>query len=175
MAYIRGEGKNNADYTLRDLYKEYRNKDKNKVDYKLYAEFLKEYNERILNAIIYENLEYKFPYKLGYLRIQKRKKTPYIKNGELVTVHMQIDWKRTLDSWRKKYPNLTDEEIKEIPNKKRLLYHNDHTNGFSVRFYWDKRFSTAKNQSSYIYKTTRTVKENLARFIKKRKILEYFE
>lgn len=178
MAYKRTTGKHNCDYGLIDLYKEYKSESKDPVSYKTYSEFIKEYNERIMNAVIYEALEYKMPYRLGYLRIQKRKKKPYFKDGKLIKKHISIDWKRTLDSWRSQWPNLTDEEIKQIPlgeDKKILLHHNDHTNGYSVRFYWDKRFSNAKNQIAYIYKATRTIKEELASFIKKNGIIEYLE
>lgn len=175
MAYKRGLGKNNADVSLKELYKNYKIKSKNPVPYKIYAEFLREYNERIIRAIIYENLEYKMPFKLGFIRIQKRKLTPYMKEGTLVKKHLSPDWKRTREYWSKEYPGLTSEELKAIPNKKVLLHHNDHTNGYSVRFYWDKRISNVKNQSSYIFKATRTAKEELAAFIKKTGILDYFE
>lgn len=175
MAFKRTNGKNNCDYKLIDLYKEYKLMSKNPVSYKVYSSFIKEYNERIMKGIIYDGLQYKLPYKIGYIAIRKRKKTPYFKNNKLIKDHIGVDWKRTLESWRKKWPNLTDQEIKEIPNKKKLLYHNDHTNGYSVRFFWDKQFSTIKNQSSYIFKATRTNKEKLAKFIKKNNNLQYFE
>ena len=175
MAYKRTSGKNNADCKLKDLYKHYKKTTKNPVEYNVYSEFLKEYNERIIKAMIYDNLEFKLPYRLGFIRIQKRKKVPYMKDEKLVLKHISPDWKRTLDSWRKAYPDKTDEEIKLIPNKKVLRHHNDHTNGYSVRFYWDKRYSNAINQTCYVFKTTRTAKEELASYVKKVKILEYFE
>lgn len=175
MAYKRGEGKNNCDYSTSSLYKEYKKSVKDSVPYVLYVKFIKEYNERIISAVIYDALEYRMPYRLGYLRIQKRKLVPYIVDDKVITKHISIDWKRTLDSWRKKSPGLTDEEIKLIPNKKVLLQRNEHSNGFSVRFLWDKRYSVAVNQSSYIFKATRTAKEELARFIKKTGIVDYFE
>ena len=168
MAYKRGEGKNNADYALRSLYKEYKSKVENPIDYKIYSEILKEYNERIINNIIYSALEYKMPYRLGYIRIQRRKKTPYVNNnGEIVSGHLGIDWQKSLALWRKKYPGLSDEELKNIPNKKRLNYLNEHTNGYSARFFWDKNLSNVKNQSCYVFKSTRTAKETLAKYIKK--------
>jgi len=175
MAFKRTTGKNNADVGLRDLYKEYKSQVKTPVTYKVYVAFLKEYNERIMKAVVYEALEYKMPYRLGYLRIQKRKKKPYLKEGKLVTRHILPNWKKTLDYWREKWPDKTDEEIKLIPNKKIFLHHNDDTNGYSVRFYWDKRFSNAKNQTAYIYKATRTTKEILAKFIKQHGISGYLE
>lgn len=175
MEFKRGTGKNNANYSLKELYKEYKLISKNPVPYRVYADFLKEYNDRIIKAIIYENLEYKMGYRLGYLRLQKRKKVPFFKDGKLIKDHINPDWKRTKDYWTKEYPGLTSEEIKAISNKKVLLHHNDHSNGYSVRFYWDKKMSNVKNQSCYIFKATRTAKEDLARFIKKTGLIEYFE
>ena len=175
MAYKRGEGKNNADYSLRDLYKEYKAQSKNPVSYRVYSEFIKEYNDRIAKAMVYDNIEFNMPYRVGYLRIQKRKITNYIKDGNVVKKHLMVDWHKCRLKWREQYPGLSDEEIKNIPDKKIYLYHNDHTNGYSVRFYWDKRFSNAKNQTAYIYKPTRTIKEELAAFIKSSNTLEYFE
>lgn len=175
MAFKRNEGKNNADYSLKDLYKEYKSKVEKPLPYKVYSEVLKEYNERIIKAVIYESLEFKFPYKLGFLRIKKKKKIPYMKDGKLIKRHISPDWKRTLTSWRNKWPELTDEEIKNIPDKKVLLHHNDHSNGYSCTFFWDKIISNAKNQTSYVFKATRTAKETLASFIKSSRVLEYFE
>ena len=88
---------------------------------------------------------------------------------------MLPDWQRSLKKWREENPGLSDEELKQIKGKKVLRFHNDHTNGYSVRFFWDKTLSNAKNQSSYVFKATRTAKETLATFIKKFNILEYFE
>lgn len=175
MAFKRGNGKNNASVGLKDLYIEYKSESKKPVEYGIYSEFLKEYNKRMMDAMIFANLEYKLPYSLGTIRIQRRKKSPYVKDGKLIKRHLCPDWKKTLDSWREKWPNLTDEEILKIPNKKVLRHHNDHTNGYSVRFLWDKRFSNAIGQSAFVFKANRTIKENLAKYIKKYGTNDFFE
>lgn len=175
MAYIRGEGKNNAAIRLIDFFKNYKKHTDNPVDYKTYSNFIKDYNDKIINAMVYDSIEFKMPFKLGTLRVQKTKYTPYLKDGKLKKNHMPIDWKSTLESWRKKYPDKTDEEIKLIPDKK-LIYHlNEHTGGFTARFFWDKRLSNIKNQSCYRFSATRTVKENMAKYIKRIGFVEYFE
>jgi len=174
MAYKRNEGKNNADYSLRELYKRYKKNSDSPLPYTTFATFLKEYNSRIMDAIIYERLEFRMPARVGYIRIQKKLNKAYVKDGKVVKC-IPVDWNRTLTYWRGLYEGKTDEEIKLIPNKKVLRYHNEHTNGYSVKFCWDKARSIAINQSSYVFKATRTAKEDLARFIKKTGILEYFE
>ena len=175
MHFKRSDGKHNADYALRDLYKEYKNQSKNPVSYKIYSEFLKEYNDRVMHEIIYSALQYKMPYRLGYIRIQRRKLIPYVKEGKLIKKHLPVDYKATKELWAKQYPKLSDEEIKQIPNKKILYHLNEHSGGYGVRFYWDKMISNAINQSCYIFKATRTCKEDLAKFIKDIKIIEYFD
>jgi len=175
MAYKRGTGKNNVDCALAQLYKGYKKTCEKPLSYKTYATFIKEYNSRIMDAIIYERLEYKMGARLGYIRLQRRKLVPYIEDGKVVTNHILPDWKRTRDYWHKIYPDKTDAEIKLIPNKKILKYQNTHTNGYSARFFWDKVKSNVVNQSCYVFKATRTSKEKLARFIKKTGIIEYFE
>ena len=175
MAYKRGIGKNNVDCALKELYKGYKKSIEKPVDYKTYAAFIKEYNSRIIDAVIYERLEYVMPARMGRLRLQRQKHVPYVKDDKVVTTHIRPDWKRTLDYWHKIYPGKTDEEIKLIPNKKVLKYQNEHSNGYSARFCWDKSRSNVINQSCYVFKATRTSLENLARFIKKTGIIEYFE
>jgi hypothetical protein len=176
IAYKRTIGKNNADCALPELYKHYKKTIDNPVIYKIYSQFLKEYNSRIMDAIIYENLEYKMPCRLGYLRIQRRRLKPFVDNeGKIVKSHIAPDWYSTKKYWMKIYPGLTEEEIKNIEHKKIIRHNNDHTNGYSTRFFWDKRYSNVKNQSCYIFKATRTAKENLAKFIKKIGLIEYFD
>lgn len=168
MAFKRGEGKYNADIVIKNLYNEYKNKSKNPISFRTYSLILNEYNDRIIKHIIYSALEYKMPYRLGYIRIQRRKKAPYIgDDGKIVDYHLGVDWQKSLALWRKKYPGLSDEELKEIPDKKKLKYLNEHTNGYSARFYWDKNLSNVRNQSNYVFRATRTAKEILAAYIKK--------
>ena len=175
MTYIRGKGLNNANIRLKELYKNYKSKSKNPVEYSKYAEFLKEYNERIMYSLIYDSLEYRMPYKLGFLRLQKRQMTPYMKDGKLCKKSLAPDWERTKNYWKELYPDMTFEEMKDIPNKKVLFHHNDHTDGYSARFNWDKKISTTKNQSQYMFRVTRTIKKELAKYIKEVGIIDYFK
>lgn len=175
MAYKRGLGKKKSDLALADLYKHYKSIIKNPVDYKTYSSFLKEYNDRIMKAIIYENLEYRMPCRMGYFRIQRRRIKPLVIDGVVKKTHLKVDWARTLKIWREKYQGLTDQEISDIKDKKIYRYTNDHTNGYSCRFFWDKRYSNIKHQSCYAFIATRTAKETLARFIKKTGLIEYFD
>ena len=123
-----------------DIFKYYKTQEANNVDYKTFASVIKEYNSRIMDAIIYEKLEFKMSYNLGYLRIQRRKKTAYLKDDKLKKYHLGIDWKKTKDFWLKEYAGKTWDEIKDIKGKKKFTFHNDHTNGWSCRFFWRNNF-----------------------------------
>lgn len=175
MAYKRGLGKKKSDLALHDLYKHYKKSSKSPVDYKTYASFLKQYNDRIIKAIIYDGLEYRMPCKMGYFRIQRRRIKPIIIDGVVKKTHLQVDWDRTRKAHKEKHPGLTDEELSKIKIDKVYRYTNDHTDGYSCRFFWDKRYSTIKHQSCYAFIATRTAKETLARFIKKTGLIEYYD
>ena len=94
--------------------------------------------------------EFKMPYRLGTLRI-KKKKMNYSKKNKL-----KINWLET--------------------NKhKKVIYHlNDHTDGFNYRWFWSKINAVIKNKSVYSFQATRTNKRRLAGLLKNKKV-DYFE
>jgi hypothetical protein len=175
--YLRGKGKTNCDYSLKDLYKEYKKQVKNPVDYTTYVSVLKEYNDRIMKLIIYSNLSFKMPYRLGYLHGQKTKtKTLPDRSDDIIDVEkMPVDWDATLRYWGKTYPDKTKEEIKAIKGKRKIRHLNLHTDGWRCRFYWDKIISNVKNQSYYIFKASRTNKERMSSFAKEKQDILYYE
>jgi hypothetical protein len=99
-------GKSNTK-TLRDSYKLYKKDyEEVNVDYKTYAKIIKSFNQRIMEKILFEAFEFELPYRLGTIRI-KKKKTHFDQKV------MKIDWKKT----------------KELG--KRVYHINDHTNYFN--------------------------------------------
>ena len=98
-----------------------------------------------------------------------------MKDGKLVKRCLSPDWKASKELWEKQYPGLTTDEISAIKNKKILYHLNEHSGGYGARFFWDKTTSNAINQSAYVFKATRTLKEELAAHIKDIKIIEYFD
>jgi hypothetical protein len=136
--------------TLIDSYKIY--EDFYKVGYKKYREICEEFNKRIINKILLKATEFKMPYRLGTLRIKKKK----MNYSEKQRNKLKINWKAT--------------------NKnKKVIYHlNDHTNGFNYRWYWLKREAIIKNKSIYSFQATRTNKRRLAALLNNNEV-DYFE
>lgn len=175
--YIRNNGKYNADYSLRDLYREYKKNAKNPIDYKVYSWILNEYNDRIMKYIIMKNMSYKMPYRLGEIRGQrvKNKVIATRSDGIVDKRGLPPDWNASINYWKKIYPDKTLEEIKAIPDKKVIRHLNMHTDGYRCRFFWDKMLSNVKNQYYYIFKASRTNKNRMSSFVKDNETVPYYE
>lgn len=175
--YKRTTGKFNSDYTLKELYKEYKLGSKNPVSYQIYTFILKNYNDRIMRHIIMKNMSFKMPYRLGEIRGQrlKNKAIAIRDDGIIDRRKLPADWNATLAYWRKIYPDKTMEEIKAIPDKKVLRHLNLHTGGYRCRFYWDKVISNVKNQYYYTFKASRTNKNKMSSFVKSKETIPYYE
>lgn len=152
---------------LPDFYKYYKANYKNPVTYSVYAKVIKSLNKKLAQAIIYEGLEVKLPGRLGFLCIIKKKhKLRTDENGNVDTRYLPVDYKKTRELWAKIYPDKTEEEIKKIPNRKRVFLRNTHSSGFIYSWYYNKFTSNAVNKSVYYFKPSRTNQRELAKFVK---------
>ena len=136
--------------TLTQAYKSY--DDYYDVGYKTYRKICEDFNKKIMDDILLKSREFKMPFRLGSLRIKKKKMnfSSKLKNK------LKIDWKATREN-------------------KKVIYHlNDHTNGFNYRWYWEKKNAIIKNKSIYSFQATRTNKRRLAALLKNNEI-DYFE
>lgn len=133
-----------------DLYKFYKNKlGEEAIKEDLFKKIYYDLNKSISNLIIKESLEYKLPYRLGYLRIKKTKLKLKLREGHIDLNKNLIDWDSTWKYWLDKYPGLTRKDIKKIPNKKCIFHMNEHTDGDIMSWFWDKYYSNAKNNTVY--------------------------
>lgn len=152
---------------LTDFYKYYKKNYENIVDYSLYAKVIKEINEAISNAIIYDGFNFKLPIRLGYISIVKKKyKIKLDEDGIPIINWRAIDYKATKELWQELYPGKTIEEIKKIPNVKRVYHRNQHSNGYFFRWNYDKFTSNVPNKSAYFFRPTRTNTRALSSYIK---------
>ena len=138
--------------TFRDAYSIYKNQyGKDAVEYSVYANVLKSFNQRVMEKILFEAFEFELPYRLGSIRI-KKSKTHFTKKT------MKVDWQKT----------------KELGQK---VYHmNDHTNNFNFRFFWKKKTATFINKSFYSFTASRKNKRQLAAILKDDfRTVDYYE
>lgn len=157
----RKEGKKNGDIKRKDFYNYYKENHKyKKLTGAKYNAFLTEFCEEIAKAIVTDNTEFKIPI-VGKLRIKASPRRILKKNGEFCK--FRADWKATWDNWRNLYPNLTDDEIVALENKKVVYHENEHSNGEFYKFYWD----TARNKYSSCYYYKFTPSRGLARLLAK--------
>lgn len=124
------------------------------IDWKTYKLILSEFNKTVMSEMIDNGYMLKLPYRLGNMRIRKRKNN---------LSRLKPDWSTY---------NTSDGEYK---NK----YLNDHTDNYYVRFYWSKAKDTiVKNKTLYSFIPTRDNKRYLSNLLKKEgvnQINKYFE
>lgn len=163
-------------YTSKDYFNFYKANYKNYInDYSMYMSILEDYYKEVLDAIIYKNLEFKMPFRLGSLRIKaKKSKVILDDNGNIRLNTAPPNWNKTLEHWNKIYEGLTKEEIKKIPNKKIIRHLNKHSSGKHMSWYWDKIISHLPHQNAYKLDINRNADRKLASAIKSGKF-KYYE
>lgn len=144
-----------VDYNYDDIYKYYTNNYKKKTTLNEYKSLCYEFNQLLSHEIITNSLEFKMPFRMGNIRIKSNKHKIVIKDGKVDTQKMSIDWPSSHKMWREEWPNLSYNEIMAIPHKKVLVYTNDHSNGYIMKWWWDRRLSNMKNQSVYVFKAVK--------------------
>lgn len=126
---------------------------------KEYRDILMDINNEVMDLIISEGFEFRLPYRLGTLRIRKKKiKYRFKEDGTLDTQNLKVDWKSTNDLWNK------DEEAKK--NKTVVFHTNAHTNKYLLGFFWSKRTSKSRNLSVISFHASRANKRRLAKVSK---------
>lgn len=148
-------------YSLKELYKYYI-KDEDtfnyNIDRKLYREILKRVHQKMMKYIIEESGTISLPMSMGTLRIRKSK-PKYDKNRKEIVYAVDH-----LNS--KKYG-------------KKIIHMNNHTDGYIMRFFWDKRCGYSLRILGiqvYCFKAVHDNKMHLARtIIKHYPKIDYFE
>ena len=122
---------------LRDIYTYYLEHTEEPLTFKEFKLINEEYLEAIMKLIVDNAYNFKLPNRLGYWRIQKRQ----FDIGQL-----SVDWKTT----------------KQIG--KRVYHLNTHSDGFKIRFLWEKKQAVLKKNSKrpYSFQLCRDWKRKLA-------------
>lgn len=162
MPAKRKENKIRKDNITTQLYNFYKKSSKNPVSREVYVKFLFGDDSNICSSlglyptiirkIVEENFMWKMPCNFGVLSLVKYKKELVDKDGNIKAPrNYQEEWKL----WRRKYPNISDEDIAKIPNKPKVYYDLEDTNGYKFTFKWDKRGCNITNNSAYKLKMQR--------------------
>jgi hypothetical protein len=151
--------------SFKDFHKKYKTTYP-KVTRKQYVELCHKINIALSDKIIQESFEFKMPYRLGTLGIKKNKLHIHVKNGKLEKNKLIIDWEKTWDYWHNEYPGLGRKEVNAIPDKAVIYNMNEHTNGYIMRWKWDKSTSNVHNQTVYQFRPTKRNRLALAAWIK---------
>lgn len=176
MVYIkRGFNKIQSNHGLKDFYKYYKENAKNPLDYNTFSAVWKDVAKSIIKLVVYRNLDFMIPARMGTLCIRKMKAKPIIKpDGTISKNKMSIDYKSSWEKWKREYPELTIEEIAKLPNKKHVYYLNDHSDGYKIKWMWDKYTCTVRNQNIYSLQIARPNKQEASKAFVKFKT-DYYE
>lgn len=177
LSFRRGAGLSNAEYVGKNCYKWYKKHHDGDdiIGSRKFNEILKEAYSEIVKLMVFENFQFKMPQKLGYLRLKKKPLVMPIKDGNVVTKYISIDWKKTKEYWEKIYPDKTPKEITEIKNKPLIRELNEHTDGYRLRWFWDKHNAVILNKEYYQFRMSRTNKQFLASSLRTVKNLNFYE
>lgn len=168
LLFKRGKRKVLADYKFGEIYNFYKEINNGKVlpksvVKKIYSMLF----PTIVKLMVFENLEYRLPARLGYLRVKKKLIEPKLdEHGNVDARRLSIDFKKTMRLWQKLYPDKTEKEIKQIKDKPVVRELNEHTNGYRMTWYWDKTTCNLKNQAAYYVDLTRDNDKILSRGIR---------
>jgi hypothetical protein len=154
MVVKRGKGKLRNALTLPDMYEEYISHfDESHpyhIPYSEYSKIVSDYMKYVSELIVVKSLTFKLPFRLGTLSIYKHK--PIFSSVR----KMAIDWPKT---------NKTGKAVYNF---------NEHSNGYSYRFKWDRNGSVDKHMVLYSFKPSRQNARLVATLVKERKN-DYFE
>lgn len=141
-------------YTIQDMYKEYVKMYPEEHLYYLtyleYRDITTMYLKHLADKIVHKSMTVTLPFRLGKLSVIKHK--PSYKSIR----NMAMDWEAT----------------RKLNRQVRLF--NEHSNGNTYRFWWDRRTCYVKNKTNYKFKAVRSITREVARLIKNKEN-DYFE
>ena len=160
----RGKGKTNTNVGRADFYKYYKNNAEEPYTRKEYDRFItelfKQFGEAMVNDSLILNLK-----GLGIFRVMSFTYNPIDQEGKIKKSN-KPNWQRTFEYWHKKYPDLTRDEILNLDEKLKVIYHdNDHSNNEVCKFVWKPAMGLT-NKKNYTFSPTRALSRMLAKELK---------
>jgi hypothetical protein len=176
LYFKRGSRRILANYKMTEIYNFYKEQygDEALPKEKVHEIYKKLFPE-IVKLMVFENLDYRMPARLGYIRVKKKEVGPKIdKNGNLDTRKLSVDWKKTKRLWEKLYPEKTAEEIKLVEGKPVVREMNEHSGDCRLYWQWDKLTSNLRNQSAYFLNMVRDADNVLSHAVKMNKNINFY-
>ena len=159
----RGKNKVQVDYGIKDIYKYYQENAQHPLEYKVFKKTWLDLIQIFIHLIVYKNLDFAIPSRLGNLGIRKIKAKAVVKeDGTVLKNKLGRNYKASWEKWLRDYPTNTPREIAKIKNKNYIYYLNEHSDGYKVKWKWDKFTTTVKNQAYYSLAVTRNNKKELS-------------
>tara|TARA_R110000868_G_scaffold122495_3_gene324674 strand:- start:6436 stop:6963 length:528 start_codon:yes stop_codon:yes gene_type:complete len=156
----RTKGKLNHNKSTKDAYEYYKNNNVTDVSKLNFLKVAKELNEKLLKLCIADNIPLYLPY-MGKIEIRKYKRKLFDEEGNLK--FRIIDYKKTNEARKE----TGDPEVI-------ILRTNDHSDGFTYKFYWRKNYCQDPLIKRLAFKAVR----NLNRFLAEQILTEkndYYE
>ena len=174
MYFPRGKRKLVADFKTKEMYEFYKNKYGDKaLDKKTFLSIWERFIDIRMQMVVYENLEFHLPYRMGSIMIKLGKPANRInKNGNYQFI---VDYGASKKKWDELYPGLSAEEVKAIKNKPLVPVFNKTTNGKRVYWRWEKLTCNFKNKGVYRIQVIRKWKQVLKDKVKNTKRNDYYE
>jgi hypothetical protein len=151
---MRSRNKIQTPYTLQDMYPHYVSMYPEGsiyyLTYRQYRDITTMFLKHLAHQVVHKSLTVTLPFRLGEISVVKHK--PAYKSLR----NMAIDWDRS----------------KEL--NKQVRQFNEHSNGYSYRFYWDRSKNILENKTVYIFQPARVNKREVARLLKS-KLNDYYE
>lgn len=159
----RGKNKVQIDFGIKDIYAFYRENAEKPLPYKIFKKTWLDLIKIFIHLIIYKNIDFSMPARLGTLCVRKHKAKAIIQeDGTVLKNRLGRNYKASWEKWLKDYPDKTPKEIARIKDKKYIYYLNEHSDGYKVKWRWDKFTATVKNQAYYSLALTRENKKKLS-------------
>lgn len=163
----RGSRKLIQNHNTKDIYKHYSSKCKKSgkipIPYNKYWEVFNEFMDLRMQLVIFDNLEFYLPARMGSIRVEHICSVISVnKNNEVI---MRKNYGATNKLWKQMYPDKTNEEILNIPDRPYVYYTNPESDSKLFKIMWDKITCNFVNNSVYSFLPIRKWNRLLKRHI----------
>jgi hypothetical protein len=132
---------------LKDYYKFYKSKyPDSELTHNQFSKVFRMFNLELAKRVV-EDRGVKLPFGFGSIDMVKIKKTVYENDEGVIVNRKPVDFKATKNLW---------ESNKEAKDKKILIRHNNiHSDGYTFRIWYNKKYCNYKYKSFYFFKPVR--------------------